>query len=163
MTTPRRLVLVRHAEAGPAAVDADRQLTPGGERQAADAGRWLADAGVRPDLVVGSPARRTRQTWDLLGPALPGAPRPVLDERLYEGTLESLLEVVRATAADVGTLVVVGHNPPVGQAAHVLPAERARLDGFPPGSVAVLASGGPFAALRPGTATLADLRLPGGR
>ena len=160
----RRLVLVRHAEAGPAVVDADRQLTERGGREASAVGRWLAGVGVVPDRVVVSPARRARQTWDraaeALGPVVPA----IVDERIYDGTPETVLAVVRATAAEVGTLVVVGHNPSLGHLAAVLDPDRPDVlrTGFPPGSTAVFQLGRPFAQAEPGLARLADVRLPGG-
>lgn len=66
--TLRRLVVLRHAEsAWPQDVaDSERPLAPRGRRDAPTAGRWLREADCVPDLVVCSPARRTRQTWDLI-------------------------------------------------------------------------------------------------
>ena len=157
-----RLVLVRHAEAGPAAVDADRRLTGRGEREAAAVGRWLGDAGTVPDRVVVSPARRARQTWESAAGALGSAPPPVLDERVHDNTPETVLHVVRATDEDVGTLLVVGHNPSLGLLAGALDPHRADLlrTGFPPGTAAVFDLAVPFAAVQPGVALLAGLRLP---
>ncbi|WP_327281342.1 MULTISPECIES: histidine phosphatase family protein [unclassified Streptomyces] len=56
------------------------------ERGRADAPRtrrWLADSGFEPDLVLCSPARRTRQTWQLAVPALQDPPPVVYDERAW--------------------------------------------------------------------------------
>jgi phosphohistidine phosphatase len=165
----RRLVLVRHAEAGSAVADAERQLTERGGREAVAVGRWLAGVGVVADRVVVSPARRARQTWDRAAEALPSAPRPLLDERLYENTPDSALLVVRETPEDVGTLVVVGHNPSVGRLAHALGGEPGDPDagrrlesGFPPGAAAVFELGVPFEEVEPGGATLLDARVPSG-
>jgi phosphohistidine phosphatase len=79
----RRLVLVRHAEAANAPLDRDRPLSPRGEQQADAVGSWLAQAGLVPDAVLISPARRTQQTWERIRAALEAAPEPDLDERLY--------------------------------------------------------------------------------
>ena len=161
-------MLLRHAEAGGAAVDADRRLTGRGASEAAAVGRWLAGIAVRPDRVVVSPARRARQTWDQAAPALGPVPPPEVDDRIYDNTPESVLAAIRATPADVTTLVVVGHNPSVGQLAHVLGLDpgdtggRQRLGpGFPPGTAVVLELGGPFVAVSPAAATLTDVRVPG--
>ncbi len=164
---PRRLVLIRHAEAGSAAVDADRLLTERGRREAADVGGWLAGIGAVPDRVVVSPARRARQTWARAVEALGSVPQPVVDERLYDNTPESVLAVVRETAGDVGNLVVVGHNPSVGHLAHVLDVDHADPDagsrlraGYPPGTASVFELRGPFPEIEPGAAALIDVRLP---
>ena len=159
-----RLVLVRHAEAGSAPVDADRRLTERGEREAAAVGRWLAGAGTVPDRVVVSPARRARQTWDRAAGALDAAPPPVLDDRVLDNTPDAVLDVVRTTDEQVRTLLVVGHNPSLGSLAAALDPHRPDVlrSGFPPGTAAVFDLAVAYAATRPGVAQLADLRLPGG-
>lgn len=164
---PRRLVLVRHAEAGLAPLDRDRPLTPKGERDAEAAGVWLARLGTAPDRVVVSPARRTRQTWDRVRAALDGAPEAELDERIYDTSPEGLLEVVRETDDDVSMLVVIGHNPAVGQLTHDLDDGTGNATArqevgrrFPAGAVAVLDPGPRFADLGPGEATLLDVLFP---
>jgi phosphohistidine phosphatase len=165
----RRLILVRHAEAGSATADRDRQLTPRGQRQAAAVGAWLVGAGITPDGVLVSPARRTLQTWDRLREALgPTTPERIADERLYANTVDAVLEAIREAAGDVTTLLVVGHNPSVGQLARLLdddgsPAARERLSaGFPPAAVAVFDVPWPFGELDLGGATLVDAATPGG-
>ena len=65
----QRLILMRHAEAEPAAGsgrDRDRVLSGRGRKDAAAMARALAGRGMRPDLALVSPAARTHQTWDLL-------------------------------------------------------------------------------------------------
>ena len=61
----RTLIIVRHAKAESfsSTPDLSRPLTPRGHADANAAGAWLAMHGYRPDLVICSPARRTRQTW----------------------------------------------------------------------------------------------------
>lgn len=164
----RRLVLVRHAKAAAAPVDADRPLTGAGARHAAAIGAWLEQAGVVPDRVLVSPARRTVQTWEHAGGALAEAPPPVLDARIYDNTVESLLAVVQETTNDVRTLAVVGHNPSIGELAADLddgqgdPEARDDLgNGFPTGAVAVFSIATLFADLAAGAATLDRFAVPG--
>jgi len=154
-------VLVRHAQAADAPVDADRPLTARGARRAAAIGSWLAQAGLVPGRVVVSPALRARQTWEHAGTALAAA-QPVVDERIYDNTVESLLAAVRETPEDVHTVAVVGHNPSVGELAGSLDDGRGDLaDGFPAGGVAVFLVRTPFAGLDAGTATLDGFAVPG--
>jgi phosphohistidine phosphatase len=63
--TERSIVLLRHAKAErpTGAADADRPLTARGHADAAAAGAWLAHGGYLPEVVICSPAKRTRQTW----------------------------------------------------------------------------------------------------
>jgi phosphohistidine phosphatase len=70
----QRLILMRHAEAEPAAGsgrDRDRVLSGRGRKDSAAMARALAGRGMRPDLALVSPAARTRQTWELLHDAFP--------------------------------------------------------------------------------------------
>ena len=166
---PRRLLLVRHAKAVDGSVDADRPLTTRGEHRAAAIGVWLDQAASVPDLVLVSPARRAAQTWELASAPLTSGRPPVIDARIYDNTVESLLEVIRETPDDVRTVAVVGHNPSIGELATVLDdgqgsaeARNAADAGFPTGGVAVFALRAPFADIAPGTATLDAFAVPGG-
>lgn len=165
----RRLVVVRHAEAGSAGTDRDRPLTPRGRQQAAAVGTWLAGADLLPDGVLVSPAVRTAQTWDGLRTALDRAPEPIVDERLYDNTVDAVLGAVRETSDDATTLLVVGHAPSVAWFARVLDDGRGDAEvlrrlgaGYPPATVAVLAVPSAFGELDEGGATLLDVATPGG-
>jgi phosphohistidine phosphatase len=163
-----RLVLIRHAEAAPGAVDAERPLTDHGVRQAAAVGRWLQDAGLVPDRVAVSPAVRAIRTWERAAGQFPAPPTPVVDERIYVNTVDALLAVIGETAADGGTVAVVGHNPSIGVLASILDdgagdssPRRDLRDGFPTAAVAVFTLGTPFDSIAPGTATLTAFTVPG--
>jgi phosphohistidine phosphatase len=160
----RRLLLIRHAQAGNAPLDADRPLTEHGERQAATIGEWLADVGIVPDHVVVSPARRASQTWERAGS--PG-PTPTTDPRIYDNTVDDLLAVIGETPDAVAALVVVGHNPSIGALAAELGDGEADLQlqdqierGFPAAGVVVFEVPEPFGNVRAGTATLTAVRWP---
>jgi phosphohistidine phosphatase len=164
----RRLLLVRHAKAADAPVDADRPLTAGGARHAAAIGAWLAQGGLVPDRVLVSPARRTVQTWELAGAALAPGPEATVDPRIYDNTVEMLLAAISEIPEDVRTVAVVGHNPSVGELAGALddglgnPEARRDLDaGFRTGGVAVFSLATPFSSIAPGEATLSDFAVPG--
>lgn len=174
--TARRLILLRHAKAAwPDVPDEERPLTGRGERDASAAGRVLRAQGLRPQLVLCSTATRTRQTWQLVAAQLDASPTVRHTSRIYQAQLSGLFELVRATAADVSDLLLVGHNPGM-QALTVVLAERAEPGGtpanpaallrarvsFPTASVAVLAFAGPWSGLAPGTADLVELTTPRG-
>jgi phosphohistidine phosphatase len=104
-----RLVIVRHAEAGPGTPDELRTLTPAGREQARELGRRLRDEGVAPDAVVSSPLLRARETAVVLALG-----KPEVDERLAPGaTPEAIREAVLGRGE---TVLVVGHQPDCGQA-----------------------------------------------
>lgn len=109
-------------DAGVPGRDADVPLTDLGRRQAATLGPWLA--AHRPDVVITSPYRRTRDTWRLAADAAAVAlPTPQVDDRLRDrvmGRLEMLTqaairqrfpeEIARRTAAGE-----FGYRPPGGE------------------------------------------------
>ncbi|MFC7481813.1 SixA phosphatase family protein [Luedemannella flava] len=74
--TIRTLAILRHAKADnpPGVADLDRPLTPRGHADATAAGAWLAAKAILPDLVICSPARRTRETWHGVALGLSAAP-----------------------------------------------------------------------------------------
>ncbi|MEV5343951.1 histidine phosphatase family protein [Streptomyces sp. NPDC052676] len=168
----RRLVVLRHAKsARPSDVpDHDRPLAPRGRRDAPAAGRALAAADCLPDLAVCSTAVRARQTWELAA-AQWGTPPPVRhDPRLYAADAPGLLAVVRETPPEVGTLLLVGHNPGLEDLVLDLAGdglddtlERVRAK-FPTSALAVLSwRGNDWSALAPGAALLTWVTVPRGR
>jgi phosphohistidine phosphatase len=108
-----RLLIVRHAEAGPGSPDELRVLTPLGREQAWELGRRLREEGVAPDAVVSSPLLRARETAVALGLG-----EPQVDERLAPGaTPDDIRDAVEGRGE---TVVVVGHQPDCGQAVAAL-------------------------------------------
>jgi phosphohistidine phosphatase len=104
-----RLVIVRHAEAGPGTPDELRSLTPAGREQARELGRRLREKGIAPDAVLSSPLLRARETATALALGEPEA-----DERLAPGATP---DDIREAARDRGeTVLIVGHQPDCGQA-----------------------------------------------
>ena len=160
----RRLVLFRHGKAEtaePGRKDRDRRLTERGRRAASLVGDYLAHHDIAPDLALCSPALRARETWRLAAERLSAPPRIMEDDRLYGAEARDLLDVLRQTADDVGTLLVVGHNPGLEELADLLvgsgdAALRAAFHGrFPTGALVVIGFVAPhWAELRRGAGRL---------
>lgn len=115
------LILWRHAQAEDGMPDLRRRLTARGREDAKRAGAWLRErlpAGAT--RVLSSPALRARQTADALG--------------LGHDVVDALAPGADAAAAiaatgwpeggDGATVVVVGHNPWIGEAVSRLVAGR---------------------------------------
>lgn len=142
----RRLILLRHAEAQPApagdfSTEADlaRPLSTSGREAALRCGAWLRANAVCPDVILCSPALRTRQTMqgvlEGLGTA---APDILLQPAIYEAEPPALLACVQAAPATAMTLMLVGHNPGISKLAHELdPLAQSLDEGFAPGALAV--------------------------
>lgn len=108
----RRLLLLRHAKSdwSKGVLDADRPLASRGRDAAPRMGAYLRDEQLFPDLALVSPARRARETWDLVRPAL-GEVEMRFEPRIYEAPVERLLAVVREVEPAIRTLLMIGHNP----------------------------------------------------
>ncbi len=106
------LVLWRHAEAHeaqPGQDDLVRELTSKGEKQAARMAGWLDRQLPDSARILVSPARRTVQTVQALERKY-----KLREELKPDATVEQLLKVVQWPDAK-GVIVVVGHQPVLGQ------------------------------------------------
>jgi phosphohistidine phosphatase len=166
----KRLVVLRHAKSDwPVGVaDRDRPLGRRGQRDAPAAGRWIAEHVGVPDAVWCSPARRTKETWELLAAQLGGSPPVEFDERIYEASVSDLVEVLRETAKGSSSVLLVGHNPGVQELVLALAGgQRSEVQmlaetKFPTSGVALLDVNGPWRELAAGSARLADFAVPRG-
>ncbi|MGW4031834.1 SixA phosphatase family protein [Streptomyces sp. NPDC004838] len=169
---PLRLIVLRHAKAAwPDGVsDPERPLAPRGRRDAPAAGRRLREAGWIPDLVICSPARRTRETWELVAPELGAAPAVIYDVRAYDADGSQLLTVLRDVPSQCRTLLLIGHSPGVQDLTLALTRDaaadgdliRAR-DKFPTSAIAVLELPGPWRSLTPAGCLLVAFAVPRSR
>jgi phosphohistidine phosphatase len=153
MQDGHRLIVMRHAKAGelPGGPDFERALRPRGQRDSAAAGKWLAARAFRPDLVICSAARRTRQTWQYVAPELGGDPEFTAEQRLYQADSEDVAEIIRQTPAAVGTLLYIGHNPAAADLTGLLTGTDTAL---PTAAIAVIGLPGDWASLAAGTGEL---------
>lgn len=73
--------------------------------------RRLAAAGIRPDLIVASPAVRTQMTARFMAEAT-GYDEAAIhyDKDLYLGSFEEYCQVIAVYLDEVDVLFVVGHN-----------------------------------------------------
>jgi len=110
----KTLTLLRHAKSGwddPVSRDFDRPLNAKGKRAAETVGRTMRSLDLAFDHVVASPAVRVEQTIDGVESGYGRALSPAYDRRVYLASAGSLLDVVRETADDHATLLLIGHNP----------------------------------------------------
>lgn len=159
----RQLVLVRHAKAADpgAQTDHDRPLTERGHADAKALGHWFKERGLRVDLVLCSTAVRTRETWaDVVGSSGLGA-LVANDLRVYNASVERLIDLIHEQGGPSRSVVVVGHAPGMPGLAATLtegvPAEDSGPtldDGFPTCTAAVLQVDVKWKDLAPGTARL---------
>ena len=111
----KTLTLVRHAKSSwkdTSLADLDRPLSKRGERDAPEMGRRIVAAGIRPSLIVSSPAVRAWTTARIIADAI-GYPREFLqrDKTLYLASVNGILDVIVAQDPGFNSLMLVGHNP----------------------------------------------------
>ena len=141
-----RLYVLRHAKAAsslPGMRDFDRPLEPIGRTASYKLGEKLAETGFSLDQIICSPSLRTRQTLEDITPHFPKPVPTNFVQELYTEEWPRYLEIIRNTKCE-GSLMIVGHNPACEDVVDQLvgggekPALRKLLDGFAPGTMAVI-------------------------
>ncbi|MEJ7618709.1 MAG: histidine phosphatase family protein [Pyrinomonadaceae bacterium] len=110
----KTLLLMRHAKSSwqdEQLSDFDRPLNHRGLSAAPFMGKFIRRTGMVPDAVVSSPARRAKQTAELVRKAGRFDAAIVYDERIYEATAPTLLEVISQIDSATEKVLMIGHNP----------------------------------------------------
>jgi phosphohistidine phosphatase len=143
----KTLLLMRHAKSAwndPGLADVDRPLAPRGRKAAQQMAAWLKAQGYQPDAALCSSARRAQETLDVLKPVLPDSVCIQSLRELYMAMPREMLELVAKAPENASCLLLVGHNPGVGDMASWLagtgdPKTIAKMRGkFPTAAIAVL-------------------------
>ncbi|MCW5748660.1 MAG: histidine phosphatase family protein [Alphaproteobacteria bacterium] len=141
------LLLMRHAKAvasAPDRGDHERALNGRGRRAAAAVARELRRLDARPDMILCSPARRTRETLAEFLDVYAPPPPTSLEPELYLAEAGQLLARFRRIEPGVRCALLIGHNEGLAQIAIALagtgaPAALASMRSkFPTGAVAWL-------------------------
>jgi phosphohistidine phosphatase len=166
----RHMFLLRHAKSSwddGDLGDFDRPLNERGRRNARAMADYLKSSAFRPAIVLCSATLRTRQTWELLAPALNGVPVS-FEPDLYEASRHDLVTRLRHLDDHLASALVIGHNPGLQRlanhlcAGHGAPKALARLEEkFPTCTLATLeAKVEKWAELDQGCARLTDFVRP---
>jgi phosphohistidine phosphatase len=115
------IYLLRHGDAEhETSEDAERRLTPKGERQSEAAGKALAALGAKVDACLSSPKVRADQTARIAGARL-GAEVEIA-EALRGGDFDPLV-----LTAGRGDVLLVGHEPDFSNAVAAVTGARVKL------------------------------------
>lgn len=165
-----RLILMRHAKSAWATDglgDFARPLAPRGAEAAPRMAQDMVARGLEPELVLCSAAQRTRETAAALLPHFSHDMRIAVARTLYETNVETLLDQIRQTPAAVRTVLVIGHNPTIQDAALQLAGETGGGDierlraKFPAAAYAVLEiDAADWSSIAPRGAALVSFRTP---
>src|SRR5262249_14225267 len=89
----------------------DRPLARRGEEAAPRMGAFMAAQGIEPELILCSPAVRTRQTLDLVLPHLTSGPTVVYEEGFYLAGASQLLGRLRKIEPKGPHVMIAGQAP----------------------------------------------------
>ena len=108
-----RLILLRHAKSdwySGVPGDFDRPLAARGRKDAPRVGKWMKKNGIVPEIILCSPAVRTRETLAAANDKL-GAEHIVYEDAIYGASLGALLGLVEKYSRECSKLMITGHNP----------------------------------------------------
>lgn len=108
------LILWRHAEAEDGAPDSERKLTDKGQKQAKTMAEWLKPRLPKNTLILVSPTKRTQQTAAALDDDF-----QTTDEVGPGVSAKAILAAACWPERD-GAVIVVGHQPTLGEAAALI-------------------------------------------
>lgn len=145
--------------------DVERPLAPRGARAADRMREYLDAEEIRPELVLCSSALRTRETLARILPGLGPELTVRIEPSVYSFDADALLQRLQDVPADVGSVMLVGHNPAMQEIASLLARGGDRLDelrrGFPTAALAELdLGGGSWRELASGTGRLTRFIVP---
>lgn len=111
----KTLTLVRHAKSSwqdTSLGDRERPLNERGEHDAPLMGKKIMAAGIRPSLILSSPATRAWSTARMIAQEI-GYPIEFLqrEDGLYLASRDGILDVLLAQDKEFNNLLLVGHNP----------------------------------------------------
>jgi phosphohistidine phosphatase len=160
----KQLLLLRHAKSSwdePGLADLERPLARRGRRASELIAEHLRAQRIKPQLVLCSPSRRTRETLERIG--LDDSDQRIEDD-LYAASAEELLGVLTGLADDIDSAMLIGHNPGIQDLALRLAGsspEVTRLRRkFPTAALATLEFEGGWHELAPGSAELVAFVRP---
>jgi phosphohistidine phosphatase len=165
VSVSRRLLVLRHAKSSwndPELVDHDRPLAPRGQRGVKLLADYMRRERIRPALVLCSSARRTVETYEGVRPS----GELSIESGLYAADGDGLLERLRRIPDDIGSVMIIGHNPAVQTLVLRLAGANSGTGlgevqrKFPTGSLATLAFDCAWSELGPGAAELVSLVRP---
>ncbi len=111
----KTILILRHAKSDWGDVnlsDFDRPLTERGLTDAPRMGEVLALYGLLPDKILSSPAKRAKQTAELVAKACGYAKKLIQwEDSFYGGSQNDLIGALKRLPDDLNRVLLIGHNP----------------------------------------------------
>jgi phosphohistidine phosphatase len=118
----KRLYIIRHAKSSWKDESLDDFERPLGKRGKADApkmGKRLKKRGVKPDIIISSPAVRAKTTAELIAKELEYSKEILFKAEMYEASSEQLHSILREMDDMNETVFLFGHNPELNMLAQM--------------------------------------------
>ena len=110
----KTLLLMRHAKSSwkqDGLADIERQLSPRGEKDAPEMGRLLRKKELVPDLIMASPAVRSRLTAEAVAKKSHYEKDILVIDKLYMAEAPEILGALAGLPDEINCVLLVGHNP----------------------------------------------------
>lgn len=120
------LYILRHAKSSwdnPLLADFERPLNARGLDSAPLMGEIINKNNFQPDWILSSPAKRAKQTAILVKNSGKIETEIQYDERIYEASPQTLLQIISEVKTDADSIMLVGHNPGLEGLIRVLTTE----------------------------------------
>ncbi|MDH3493595.1 MAG: histidine phosphatase family protein [Acidobacteriota bacterium] len=134
----KTLFVLRHAKSSwdhPELSDFERPLNKRGKKAAPLIGAAMSERGYRPDIIISSPARRAKETTDLVTAAGEFAAVITFNQSIYGSGVNTLIHIVSDIPESAQSAMLVGHNPTFERLVEVLTGQTVRM---PTAAVAVI-------------------------
>jgi phosphohistidine phosphatase len=110
----KKLYVIRHTQKEDekeGQYDYDRELSHEGIEDAKNMAKSLLKQNIHVDLIVSSPASRTKTTSEIFAEELNYTKSIMYNEVLYMAFVNELIETITYTFDTVDTMLLIGHNP----------------------------------------------------
>ena len=114
MPSRKRLFIIRHAKSSwkdTSISDFNRPLNKRGQENAPMMGERLKKRGIKPDIILSSPALRAKTTAEIIAKKVNYKKEIVLNEDIYASMDMILHKIIKKTDDKNETLFIFGHNP----------------------------------------------------
>ena len=108
----KTLYLLRHAKSSWKELtlnDFDRPLNKRGKDNAPFMAEKMREKGVKPQLIISSPAKRAQKTAKIFSKVLNSTLH--LDEHLYGAEVSEIITIIQEAFEQYDEVMIVGHNP----------------------------------------------------
>lgn len=110
----KKLFLIRHGKSDWSNIlldDFDRPLNKRGKNDVPLMANILKEKNISPDLILASPAKRTKTTAKIIAKNIAYLQDIQYDENIYEASAKTIVNLIKEVDNQVNTFFLVGHNP----------------------------------------------------